>query len=75
MLPTCSPKAAENPNSRHIQPSADVGTKRYDECFPARSRVELKAAPHPGTFYIHIPEPTGALALSSAICDGLSWER
>lgn len=74
MLPTCSPKAAENPNSRHIQPSADVGTKRYDECFPARSRVELKAALVLVPF-IHIPEPTGALALSSAICDGLSWER
>lgn len=43
-------KAAQNSNSKHIQPSADVGTKRCDECFPARSRLDLKHAPHPGTF-------------------------
>lgn len=40
-------------NSKHTQASADVGKGRCNECFPARSRLELKPAPHPGTFYSH----------------------
>lgn len=40
-------------NSKHTQASADLGKGRCNECFPARSRLELKPAPRPGTFYSH----------------------
>lgn len=48
-----SRKQHETPNSKHIQASADLGNRRYNECFPPGSRLELKPAPHPGTFYSH----------------------
>lgn len=51
MLSTCSPESSRKLlNSKHIQASADTGNERY-ECFPARSRLELKPTPRPGTFY------------------------
>lgn len=51
----CCPQAVQKAaqNSKDIQASADAGKGRYNECFPARSRLELKPAPHPSTFYSH----------------------
>lgn len=46
-------KHPQTPNSTHIQASADTGSRRHNECFPPRSRLELKPTPHPSTFYSH----------------------
>lgn len=54
MLSTCAPESSTKLlNSKYIQASAGAGNGRYNECFPARSRLELKTAPRPGTFYSH----------------------
>lgn len=46
-------KHPQTPKSKHNQASAATGSRRHNECFPARSRLELKPTPHPSTFYSH----------------------